>query len=132
MKNKINIYTQRWNLNRKFGKKYMKLFRRYVVFWSVPTLCCVLKCSDGMLCFEVFRRYVVLWSVPTVCCVFHFITNYYYVSSRVCDNGLRQWLVWCYCSGVIEAVLSLKKINKKKSEVRKRKRVERVMIPQVA
>jgi hypothetical protein len=27
--------------------------------------------------------------------------------SYLCDNGLRQWLVWCYCSGVIEAVLSL-------------------------
>ena len=64
-----------------------------------------------LFCFEVFRRYVVLWSVPTVCCVFHFITNYDYVSSRVCDNGLRQWLVWCYCSGVNEAVLSLKRFH---------------------
>ena len=64
-----------------------------------------------LFCFEVFRRYVVLWSVPTVCCVFHFITNYYYVSSRVCGNGLRQWLVWCYCSGVNEAVLSLKRFH---------------------
>ena len=27
MKNKLNIYTQRWNLNRKFGKKYMKTFQ---------------------------------------------------------------------------------------------------------
>ena len=45
------------------------MFRWYVLFWSVPTVCCVLKCFDGMFCFEVFWRYILFWSVPTVCFV---------------------------------------------------------------
>ena len=51
------------------GMLCFEVFRWYVLFWSVPTVYFVLKCSDGMFCFEMFRWYVLFWSVPTVCFV---------------------------------------------------------------